>query len=142
MAVKKHQQQHKPLKPNALVVGALALGGLLVGLVAMLVFTSWQARGRYESVEVTFISPQHGVLFWKTEKPVLGYAQWGASRHERSNKLDQTSSDPSEVHAVLLTDIPPDGLYVSLHTKNEPKIMWPKVYYIKYQEGSEGGPLE
>lgn len=128
-------------KPHLAILLVLTVIGLLAGVSLVLGITSLQTRRQYSAVEVTFISPQQAVLFWKTNEPGLGYAQWGTSRHNRDNRLSQTSSDPSEVHAVMFEDIPPGGVFVSLHTQEEPRFSLPKVYHVQYQEGSEGGPL-
>lgn len=134
-----HRRLHT--KPKIILLAVLACLGVFLGLLSILGVSSWQARHRYSAVEMTFISPQQGVLFWKTEEPGVGYVQLGASRHQRSQQLLQTSSDPSEVHAVMLEGIPPEGVYVSIHTQGDSKFILPKIYHIRYEEGSDGGPL-
>jgi len=128
-------------KPHLALLIVLTIVGLLTGMALVIGVSSWRARGQYSAVEITFISPQQAVLFWKTSQPVQGYAQWGETRHLRGNRLEQTSSEAGQVHAVMLEDIPPSGVFVSLHTQGEMRFGFPKVYEIRYQEGSDGGPL-
>lgn len=128
-------------KIRLVLFGLLAIVGLTIGATLVIGITSVQARRQYSAVEVTFISPQQAVLFWKTTDPGVGYARWGNSRRVRDHHLTQTSSDPSAVHAVMLVDIPPEGIFVSVHTQGESRFFVPKVYHVQYQAGSEGGPL-
>jgi len=128
-------------KPQLVVLIVLTIVGLLTGMALVVGVSSWRARGQYSAVEVTFISPQQAVLFWKTNQPVQGYAQWGEIRHLRDNRLEQTSSEAATVHAVMLENIPPEGIFVSLHTEGEMRFGFPKIYEVRYQEGSDGGPL-
>lgn len=121
-----------------LVTSLIALG---IGLLAAVALYNFQARKRFSHVEVTFVAPQQAVIFWKTAAPSVGYVKYGATARSRGSRADQTSSEPSEVHAVMLDQLPPEGVYVSLHDNNENILTFPEVRHIQFQqaEAAEGG---
>lgn len=83
-------------------------------------------------LEVTFVEPRQAVVFWKTEKPSVGYVRYGDTKHRRNLRAEQTSSIPSEIHAVVLENVPLDGFYISIHTDSDSPLFWPAPRQIKY----------
>ena len=124
------------VKNRTLIFIALcSLIGTVIGLMLALYFNTVQARARFENYEVTFVTPQQAIVFWKTKSPTLGYIKLGTNQAVRNTVLSQTSSVPSDIHAVLVEEIPPDGVYISLHDEGENGFILPEVRQIKYHEG-------
>ena len=102
----------------------LLIVGLLIGLVcSVLLFTIIEDR-KDMKLEITFLAPREAIIFWKTEYQTIGYVKYGNRNNYKI--AHQTSSEPGHIHAVLLEDIPLDGLYFSLHTQNDSFFRWPK----------------
>lgn len=119
-----------------LVIGLvilLSLMGLALGMaLAWWVFNSrLQAVDRY--VEVTFINPHQALVFWKSESSSLGFVKSGSLKYYRPDVTYQTSSEPGDIHAVLLEEIPPEGLYISVHNEADSAYYRPTIIKINYQ---------
>lgn len=132
----KHLRRHKYT-----IVLITSLIAFCLGLVAALWLHTLQSRSRFDNFETTFITPQQVVIFWKTKKPTVGYIKYGAKANERSTIVKQTSSEPSEVHAVMLDQLPSEGVYISIHEEGEGALIFPMIRHVRYQSGAgeEGG---
>ena len=107
--------------------------GLTAGIMVGLVFMSWQTNQTYQNIEVNFISPRQALIFWKTEKPTIGYVKYGEKKSKLKNKEYQTSSNATEIHTVIIEKIPTDGFYIQLHTEAESSfLLWRQTQLIKY----------
>jgi flagellar basal body-associated protein FliL len=105
---------------------------LLSGLfIALLIFNK-QQRQEDNRFEVTFLDPRQAIVFWTTTNETIGFVKYGSSENDLSQTAEQTSSVPGKIHAVLLTDIPTEGLYLSLHTDDESRFLWPEVKKINF----------
>lgn len=134
----------EPRKRTKLIVFiTVAVLAFVIGIVCALWYQNTQARARFQNVEVTFLTPQQAIVFWKTpERLSVGFARFGTTSSNRDKTVDQTSSEPSEVHAVMLEDVPPDGFYLSIHEPNESRWLMPEIIAVKYSpELLEGGGL-
>lgn len=126
--------KHQKTKTKQAILISIAVAAFLIGLALALLLVTTRARARLMNVEVTFLSPQQALVFWKTPTPSVGFARYGLSRSERSTTIAQTSDQPSDVHAVMIEDIPPDGVYVSLHDAGESRWIIPEVHHVQYHE--------
>ena len=88
-------------------------------------------------VEITFISPHQAIIFWKTDTQSLGYIKVGEKKHRRQTSIYQTSSEASYIHAVLVEEIPNDGLFISLHNEDDPFWYYPTIRQIIYEPEME-----
>lgn len=124
----------EPQKSTKLIVFiTVAVLAFVVGIICTLWYQNEQARARFQNVEVTFLTPQQAIVFWKTpERLSVGFARFGTTSANRDQTVDQTSSEPSEVHAVMLEDVPPDGLYLSIHEPGESRWLMPDIIPVKY----------
>lgn len=103
-----------------------------LGLVLALVIFNKQQRSFDNHFEVTFIDPRQAIVFWTTAKETIGFVKYGKDEANRSQVAEQTSSVPGTIHAVLLTDIPLEGFYLSLHTKDDSPFLWPEIKKINF----------
>ena len=108
------------------------LFAFLIGLICAIVIFNKQQRSFDNHFEVTFIDPRQAIVFWTTPKETIGFVKYGKSENDRSQTAEQTSSVPGTIHAVLLTDIPLEGFYLSLHTKDDSPFLWPEVKKINF----------
>lgn len=118
------------LKPTLLII--ISAIGLIFGFVLALVIFNKQQREFNDHFEVTFIDPHQAIVFWTTPNDTIGFVKYGPSEANRSQTAEQTSSVPGKIHAVLLADIPTEGFYLSLHTENDSKFLWPEVRKINF----------
>jgi len=114
-------------------IGAIILlMAFLIGLVFAIVIFNKQQRSFDNHFEVTFIDPRQAIVFWTTAKETIGFVKYGKDESNRSQSAEQTSSVPGTIHAVLLTDIPLEGFYLSLHTKDDSPFLWPEIKKINF----------
>lgn len=124
-------RKHRVIISRTIILIA-ALCAFIIGLlVALLVFNSRHAA-KDINLEVTFVSPREAVIFWKSEKPTIGYVRYGQSRYSLDKIAYQTSSTKSEIHAVVLDDVPLEGLYMSIHNESDSWFLWPKVIPVVF----------
>lgn len=83
-------------------------------------------------LEVTFISPRQAIVFWKTDHETIGYVKYGPSKNNRHTTAYQTSSVPGETHAVVLDDVPLEGLFISIHNESDSPFLWEKPLEIQF----------
>ncbi len=110
----------------------IILVAFAIGLAFSLVIFNKQQREFNNHFEVTFIDPHQAIVFWTTPNETIGFVKYGSSEKNRSQTAEQTSSVPGTIHAVLLTDVPMEGFYLSLHTENDSKFLWPEVKKINF----------
>ena len=131
-------EQKKPEKMKAkkklkiALILILILLALLSGLFIALVIFNKQERQEDNHFEVTFIDPRQAIVFWTTSEDTIGFVKYGSSEKALSKEAQQTSSVPGKIHAVLLTEVPIEGLYLSLHTKDDHRFLWPEVKKINF----------
>lgn len=104
----------------------------LIGLLFAIVIFNKQQRSFDNHFEVTFIDPRQAIVFWTTPKDTIGFVKYGKSENDRSQVAEQTSSVAGTIHAVLLTDIPLEGFYLSLHTQDDSPFLWPEIKKINF----------
>lgn len=114
------------------VLGMLLGAAFLVGLILAVILFNVFERQVDDKFEVTFTSPRQAVVFWQTDEPSVGYVKYGASKYSLTDKAEQTSSVPSLTHAVVINDVPNQGLFISVHTDQDSKMLWPKVREIQF----------
>lgn len=114
------------------IIVAIVLVAFAIGLAFSLVIFNKQQRKFDNHFEVTFIDPRQAIVFWTTPSETIGFVKYGSSEKNRSQTAQQTSSVAGKIHAVLLTDIPTEGFYLSLHTENDSKFLWPEVKKINF----------
>ncbi|MDQ5951537.1 MAG: hypothetical protein QG639_818 [Patescibacteria group bacterium] len=112
----------------AIGVGAAFVIGLLISVVTF----NWLARKEASPPEITFVTPRQAILFWQTEKPSIGYVTYGTNKYQLNQRVEQTSSVPSVTHAVVLDDVPLEGMYYSIHTTADSTFLWPSVYQMHF----------
>ncbi len=109
----------------------LILGFILGLLIVWFIFNN-KMRAIERHVEVTFVSPHQAIVFWKTDSQSLGYGKAGEKKHQRQTITYQTSSEASNIHAVLLEEIPATGLFISMHNEGDSPFYFPKIRQIRY----------
>jgi hypothetical protein len=114
------------------IIAVIVLVAFVIGLAFSLVIFNKQQREFDNHFEVTFIDPHQAIVFWTTQDDTIGFVKYGSSESNRSQVAQQTSSVKGKIHAVLLADIPAEGFYLSLHTENDSKFLWPEVKKINF----------
>lgn len=115
------------------LVGLLLALAFLIGLASSLFIYSAMINRQEVFFEVTFVEPRQAIVFWKTERKTLGHVRYGTQAYRRNQVAQQSSSTPEQIHAVVLSDVPLDGVYLSLHDDSQRFVLWPKVRFIKYE---------
>jgi hypothetical protein len=115
---------------------AMLAVALIIGLfLGWLIFNA-KIRSIERHIEVTFVSPHQALVFWKSNSQSLGYIKSGEHKYWRRTKTYQTSSEPGDVHAVLLENVPIEGLYISVHNDNDSVHYFPDIIEIRYHPES------
>lgn len=114
------------------LIAIVILVAFTIGLAFSLVIFNKQQRSFDNHFEVTFIDPHQAIVFWTTPNDTIGFVKYGPTESDRSQTAHQTSSVAGKIHAVLLADIPAEGFYLSLHTENDSKFLWPEVKKINF----------
>lgn len=120
------------MKKKQKILVAVCGCALLLGLGLSLVIFNVQERKKDKKMEITFIDPHQAVVFWKTDYKTIGTVKYGSTKNNLDMSASQTSSQPSEVHAVVLNDIPTEGLYISLHTQSDRWFLLPETIQITF----------
>jgi hypothetical protein len=110
----------------------LLLIALILGLFLAWLFFNSKLRSIERRLEITFISPHQALIFWKSDSQSLGYVRSGTSKYWRKTTSYQTSSEAGDIHAVLLEEIPAEGLYISIHNENDNFFYFPEIIKIGY----------
>lgn len=119
METKHKRATHKKMAARHLKIIILVIIGIVVGLILSVAIYNYLERQKEVLYEITFTSPHQAVVFWKTDHPTIGYIKYGPNINDRSMKEYQTSSVESETHAVVLNDIPLEGLAISIHNETD-----------------------
>ena len=117
---------------HGIIVGIWIAVGFLVGLVIAVIFFNYIEHNKDTHLEITFVTPRQAIIFWKSENPSIGYVMYGETKHSMNTKVLQTSSTPTDTHAVVLEDLPLEGAYISLHTDTESKLLWPELIQLQF----------
>lgn len=118
-------------KKRILVFSALLV---IVGLGFVLFFINREHRRLSIYRDVTFVNPDQAIIFWKTEDETIGYVKYGEKKHNRENIELQTTSQEGETHVVFLDNIPPEGLYISIHNESDSFLILPEILKIQFNE--------
>lgn len=119
------------LKKSKQMLVVLIFLAFLIGLVVSVVIFNMVERGKDQKVEITFTDPHQAVIFWKSEGSTLGYVQFKNSSGKKE-RVEQTSSTPGEIHAVIVDDVPIDGLKLTIHNQSDSLFYLPKSINIRY----------
>lgn len=112
---------------------AIGIGiAFLIGLALAVLAFNWLAQRNEKMPEITFVTPRQAIIFWETETPQIGYIKYGSNKYQLNQRVDQTSSVPSVTHAVVLDDLPLEGLYFSVHSESESRFLWRRVQQIHF----------
>lgn len=115
-----------------IVIAAIVCLGLLIGIIASLIFYNIKHRSTDQGLEITFVDPHQAVIFWKTEETTLGYLTYGPLNGSQSEKVDQTSSTPGTIHTVVIDEIPLEGLSATIHNQSDSLFFIPKSFKIAF----------
>ena len=101
-------------------------------------FTTKQAT-QYEDTqeeffEVAFVDARQAVIFWKTDIETIGFVRYGTQKNKRDQVVYQTSSTPGYIHAVVIENLPLEGVYISLHHDDESTFRRPRVQHVVFDE--------
>jgi len=122
--INKHQLKKKFL----LLCSAIGLGiGVALGV---LLPQHAPTLNSVTAFDITYIDSKQAMVFWKTKKPSIGYVRSGTNKFRRSTIVPQTSSEANEIHAVLLENLPLEGVYISVHTEDEPWYQFATVHLV------------
>lgn len=124
--------RHQKKSPKKLLLGVFLIVCLLLGLLISVVIYNKMEENKENHLEVTFISPRQAIVFWKTEHETIGYVTYGPSKNDRPMTAYQTSSVPGVTHAVVLDDVPLEGLYISIHNESDSPFLWEKPVEIQF----------
>ncbi|MFZ1721748.1 MAG: hypothetical protein WAU07_04535 [Microgenomates group bacterium] len=104
----------------------------IIGLVFAFAVFNQRHHAKEINLEVTFVTPRQAVVFWKTDHPTIGFIKYGATKNNLDKISYQTSSESGEIHAVVLDDVPLEGLFISVHNESDSAFIWPKVLPITF----------
>lgn len=121
-------------KKRILIIASVIL---FLALVIYVILINTFARNLEKYTEITFVSPNQALVFWKTEKDTLGYIKYGNSRFKITQTELQTSSAAGQTHVVFLENIPLNGIYLKKFHENQNILIFPKIEKIKYSEINE-----
>lgn len=123
----------KEKRKKHILIGIIALS-LISILFIYVYFVNRKHNEIYRYNEVTFITPNQVLIFWKTEEDTLGYIKYGERKYRRDTIQTQTSTQPGEVHAVLIEEVPLDGIYISIHNDSDSFGILPKIFKVEFNE--------
>ena len=110
----------------------LNLAALGIGLLASVFIFNLQ-QDKLIQFDVTWNTPQEAMIFWKTSSPVKGYIKYGVGKYQLNQTQPQLNDHPSELHVVILKNLPPEEIFISLHNETDRFFRWPKAVGIKYE---------
>ena len=128
----------KKLKLNkpGKILGLFISIAFVVGLGLSIYVFNLRQTVRYEVMEINFIDSHQAIIFWKTKEAEVGYAKYGKNPLALNNVAEQTSSKPSQIHTVVIDNIPLEGIHVSLHAQGESRFLWAEAFEVKYKQES------
>lgn len=110
---------------------------IFIALVIYIILINISARKLERYTEITFVSPNQAVIFWKTNNDTLGYVKYGEKRLKIRETVLQTSSEESRIHVVFIENIPSEGIYIKKLHEGKNIFLFPAVEKIKYNEIKE-----
>lgn len=119
-----------PLKQKIFIL--ILVVAFIGGLVLSLFIFNQKQRSVENHFEVTFLDPHQAIVFWTTENETIGFVKYGKDASNLNQKAEQTSDTPGNIHAVLLTEIPIEGFYLSLHTQHDSPFLWPEIRKVNF----------
>lgn len=122
-------------KKKYIIIGVIIL--IVISFITTLLIINMKARELERYTEVTFISPNQAIVFWKSKKESVGYIKYGSSKIFLKDIALQTSSEPRKVHVVFLENIPIEGMYIRKYNKGDSFLIFPKTEYIKYDSNKD-----
>lgn len=106
------------------------LVAFIIGLtVAFFVYNHLESD-RNTNIDITFIDSHQAIIFWTTEDKTVGFVRYGESKQSRNRTSYQTSSEPGNTHAVVVEEIPVEGIYISLHNESDSPFLRPQIQRI------------
>jgi hypothetical protein len=127
------------LKIRNLFFVTLFAVGLTFGLFLSIIVFNYQQKDRNQNIEITFVTPRQAVVFLTTSDETLGYVRYTPNIPNSGAKTEtvyQTSSTPSTIHAVVLTDIPLEGAFITLHNDSDSRFLFSTKREIKFDPAS------
>lgn len=103
-------------------------------LIAYVVILNVADNSVRKYTDVTFISPTQALVFWKSNKPSIGYAKYKEKFFSFSKTVLQTSSEEDQIHVVIFDYIPPKGISISLHEEGKNLFIFPQRINLKYTD--------
>jgi hypothetical protein len=134
MKLSAHRQSRSPRRIVQQLRRRLVFFGsaLVLGLVLSVIVFNLFERRKDRDLEVTFVDPHQAVVFWRTDHATIGYVMYGEHKNRRVHRAEQTSSTPGSIHAVLINDVPLEGLYFTIHNESDSPLYWPAVTQIHF----------
>lgn len=130
-----HKKNKHQTKLSKQVLALLAVA--LVITITIIFFWFGLTRNSHHNIEVTFIDPRQAIIFWQTDQETTGYVRYGNNRWLLSKVAEQTSSQPSYVHAALLDELPLEGIFLTVHNHSS-WFPWPqKPSFYQYSADKE-----
>lgn len=123
--------KNKKIHKKRILIFVLLLA-FAIGLASSLFIFNHIKKDRNQNVEVTFTDPHQAVIFWKTDTDTKGYVKYGNTRRKRDKIAEQTSSEFGKVHAVVIDEIPLEGIYVSLHNESDSIFLFSTATLVKF----------
>ena len=121
-------------KKHILIIASAIIS---LALVIYIILINISARKLERYTEITFVSPNQAVIFWKTNNDTLGYVKYGEKRLKIREIVLQTSSEESKIHVVFIENIPSEGIYIKKLHEGKSIFLFPVVEKIKYNEIKE-----
>ncbi len=119
-------------KLNRSLVLTILITTLLFIIYVIIVNVADNSTRKY--TEVTFISPTQALVFWKSNKPSIGYAKYKEKFFSFSKTVTQTSSEEDVIHVVVFDYVPPKGFNISLHEEGKNIFIFPQRLNLKYTD--------
>lgn len=120
------------IKKHQLVLAVVAFG---IGLVLAVMIFNHRQDGLVK-FDVTWTDAHQALIFWKTPKLTTGYIKYGMKSTQLTQTATQTNEQASNLHVVVLENLPAAGTFITLHSETESFLRHPKAIHIKYEESS------
>lgn len=104
----------------------------LLGLIIAVFVNNFIHKDRNQNIDITFTNPHQVVIFWTTPTKTLGYVKYGKDKRNLTQKSEQTSSVSGNIHAVVIDEIPIEGVYISLHNESDSWFLFPEVFLVEF----------
>lgn len=123
--------KNKKINKKRILTFILLLAFILGLMSSLLIFNNYK-KDRNKNIEVTFTEPHQAVIFWKTDVDTKSYVKYGSSKKKMDQVSKQTSSELGKIHAVVIDDIPLEGIFVSLHNESDSRFLFKNVILVKF----------